>query len=347
LEFAHRLGEYVKLVNKEIKEYLEKEKERFSELGEIGLDSYNKIYDFCMRGGKRIRPVLVIVGYEAVGGDELEKILKVAPYAEFLHDYLLIQDDIMDKDEKRRGGYAIHKWYENDFKWYEDAEHLGRSLAIIDSDILGSISQKVILDSDFPDELKIKALKEILETIFYTGLGQKLDVMSTAVPITQDLVYKTHSLKTSEYTFSRPLRVGGIFGKADEKQLKAFSEFGYYCGLAFQLKDDELGLNSEISKRRTKSDISEGKKTIIILRALEELDGDEKRTLESCLGSDNEEDVKTALELIKKTNAIDYNKALYEEFAKKAVQVLENAPLKRESIEFLISLAKFVINRNR
>lgn len=346
MTFDQTLNLYQDIANREVNNFFDKVKPLFESREEF-MQSYNRLRDFCTRGGKKTRPILVMVGYEALRGhSKFKGISRVAVYAELLHNFLLIHDDIMDKDEKRRNGPTIHAWYKSDFEslYPDSAEHLGISLGINDGDLLEILAMKPILDSDFPENSKIRALKEFQETVFSTGLGQKLDVLSAVSEVDEEYVKHVHALKTAHYTFSRPLRVGAIFADAKEDDLKILSDYGLHIGIAFQLRDDRLGLYPD-KLGKGKNDLSEGKKTIIVLRALDQLNGKDRKILRECLGKRDNEKVKTALGLIEKTDAFDYNEQIYKEYSKKAQEIIQSSWFVESRKNFLSDLATYVITR--
>lgn len=336
-----------KKVNVTLEEYFNNEKENFKELGPEAEQSFERIKDFVMRGGKRIRPILTIIGYQLFNGPkEHEKdIIKASLYAELLHGYFLIHDDVMDRDNKRRGKQTIHAWYrDEDFKNLEPSEaaHHGNSMAILDGDILESLAEKALLNSSFPDDLKVGALKEYNITKFKTGVGQKLDIFSTMNKVDEEYVKKVHLLKSAEYTILRPLRAGAILAGATDSQLETLTQYGYDTGLAFQLRDDELGLQPE-NIHKSKNDIVEGKRTIIVQKALEAAP-----ELEEDIGKElNEERLKEVIEAIEKSGAIGYNHEIAVTHSEKAQEIARTqfTDLNPETAEFLEQLAKYVLER--
>ena len=261
------LEPHQKEINKSIDDFFEEQKVEFSGSPESH-ESFEKIREFSLSPGKRVRSLLAIEGYKACGGNDIYAIKRLSVSFEILHNYLLVHDDIMDKDKLRRGKPTVQHGYELDLikknLETELIEHTGNSLAIIDGDILAALAQLPILDSPFAYELKEKVQREQIKTILNTGFGQKLDVLSTiTMPSMEQLLY-THKLKTADYTVVNPLISGAILAGASDEEITVLKEYGYNTGMAFQLKDDELGLSPE-SLNKDKNDISEGKNTLIII----------------------------------------------------------------------------------
>ncbi|RLG71159.1 MAG: polyprenyl synthetase family protein [Candidatus Iainarchaeum archaeon] len=306
--------------------------------------------EYCLRGGKRIRPALMITGYKCFA-EENEEILNASIGLELLHAFLLIHDDIMDLDDMRRGKPALHKIYEGyiseNYK-SDKAPHLGISLGIIAGDLLEAFSFEPIMESNFPIEKKFAAFKKLNEIIYLTSLGQALDLVAEQKDkLTEEEVLKILELKTARYTIEGPLHLGAILAGASPKDLKLLSDYAIPVGLAFQLQDDILGLYGDEKKlgKPIGSDIKEGKRTLLIVKALEQLNEEDRKFLLNALGNENltTEELNKVRQLVKDSRALDYCKNLAQKFCNDAIAKIEDSELKEK--EFLISLAKYIIER--
>ena len=165
------------------------------------------------------------------------------------------------------------------------------------------------------------------------------------------LKYSTNSLKTAEYTISRPLRIGAILGGAKENHLEPLLRYGYHTGLAFQLKDDELGVISPGNLRKTKNDILEGKQTFLILKALERSSNFNREFTESRLGNKKMEKdtLEHLIDELKETGAIEENNKLMLKHLHAAKEIARNelSKINSNTAEFLEKLAEYTVNRNR
>lgn len=185
------------------------------------------------KGGKRIRGVLVKLGYEIAGGDFKKDILRIGAALEILHTALLIHDDIMDKSTTRRGKPSLYQSFGGD--------HYGISQAISVGDIAFYLPIKLILGSKFLDEYKIIALKHLTETVINTGWGQVLDMETSRMDEVTDGDLKfIYSYKTAKYTIAGPLQIGAILAGSSEKLIDILGEFGENLGIAFQIQDNIL-----------------------------------------------------------------------------------------------------------
>ena len=229
-------------------------------------------------GGKNIRGALTYGSYLMFGGKNEEDILKASNIINITHAFLLMHDDVMDEDDLRRGCPTVHKQYENLFKKKHPksthAQHLGLSMAINVGDLGSYFGNLILTETDFESEIKIKFLKVLSETIITTAYGQAMDLtFEKDQNLTLAKVLKVHHYKTARYTVSGPLKYGAILAGAGENtnQFRALDLYGTPVGVAFQLRDDELGMfgtRKELGKP-VDSDLKEGKLTYPFLRAFE------------------------------------------------------------------------------
>src|SRR5579884_2564972 len=226
-------------------------------------------------GGKRIRGMLVKLGYELSGAGYSKEIIKVAAAYEIFQTAILAHDDVIDKSPLRRGQPTIFNALGGD--------HYALSQAICLGDIGFFQAFEMISNTNFPDELKTAALSSFSRTMTETALGQMLDIEIPAkkLPRKEEDALVIFQLKTARYTISGPLLLGAILGGADQKIRENIKKFGDYLGIAYQIHDDILGVfgtEKEIGKSVT-SDIEEGKQTLLITKALEKASLGEKRKL--------------------------------------------------------------------
>lgn len=194
-------------------------------------------------GGKRIRGVLAMIGYQLAGGSESRDIIKVASALEILHTALLIHDDIMDQSTTRRDMPSLYQLLGGD--------HYGISQAISLGDISFYLPIKIISNLSFPDKAKLRAISFLSETIINTGWGQILDMKKPQD--NKDLEF-IRIFKTAKYTVSGPMQIGAILAGADEKLINKIGEFGENLGIAFQIQDDILdGEAGELDQARAQA----------------------------------------------------------------------------------------------
>ena len=280
---------------------------------------YQPLTHFSAGGGKRVRPVLCCLGAEAVGGSA-EAALPVACAIEDFQSAALIHDDIADKSELRRGEKCLYKT-------------LGTGLAInVGDSALVNVVRRVTAADHLSDQLKVRVIDALLSMEEHTLEGQALS-------------------KTAHYSAAFPLVLGALIGGADQKTLDALKDFGLKIGLAFQLQDDLLNLvgNAQVQGKDFRSDITEGKRTLAVVYALEHLDESEKAELVSILSAHttNTLELQRAVELMKSANAIKFVRTHALALVDKAKLVLENVVLTTDARDTLLSMADFFVNRER
>lgn len=306
------------------------------------------------KASKRIRAILVILGYQLWGGKKLDKIIKLASSVELIHSSFLIHDDIIDNDHYRRGGPSIHYYFEqlhrNNYQ-VGDAKHFGISQGILAGDIGFALAYDTIVKSQFSDGLKIKALQRFDEMYFDTCYGQILDVINVYQPkINPNDVLEVYKYKTAKYTIETPLHLGAIMAGANQKLLNQISHFAIPLGIAFQIHDDILGMFGDektIGKPVT-SDLEEGKKTLLMVYALARADKKQRQLLMKYFGHKNIKisDLNKVRQTIAATGALkycqDYAKILVSR-SKRALVGLKKA--NRNTLFLLNYLADYIIKR--
>jgi len=203
-------------------------------------------------GGKKLRPVLVILACEACGGQEINA-LPAAAAMEMVHTYSLIHDDLpaMDDDDMRRGQPSNHKAF-------------GEGIAILAGDALLTCAFHTIARHMQQDDLVRKLVLELSRASGAAGMigGQACDLLNQNSVGSLETVNYIHTHKTA-LMFRAATRMGAICANADEKQLDVLGDYGLKIGLAFQIVDDLLditGTTEEMGKR-TQKDKSAGKLT--------------------------------------------------------------------------------------
>ncbi|MDH5673087.1 MAG: polyprenyl synthetase family protein [Myxococcales bacterium] len=235
------------------------------------------VAELTLRGGKRLRPAALYAGYAAVDPSaDLARVLEPAAALELLQSYLLIQDDWMDGDERRRGGPSVHAAFAAE---HGDA-HLGASLAILAGDLASGFAWELIARADFPKARAAEALELFGRTHFEVLCGQQLDLLH------HPDVALVHQLKTGSYTVRGPLLLGALLGDASEAQLSALQRFGEPLGLAFQLRDDLLGAFGDGGAvgKPIGNDLRAGKLTALVMEARERMSEAQRSRFEVAFG---------------------------------------------------------------
>jgi len=289
-------------------------------------------------GGKRLRPFIVLKCCKLVEGNE-EDALATAASLELLHTFTLIHDDIMDQDEKRRGVPSVHA------KW-------GVPLAIIAGDLLFAKVYDIIIKNtnsvNVTPKRILKVLQEISEATIVLCEGQARDMMFEKKETVSETEYLEMIEGKTAALFEASAKCGGLLGGANKSQIKRLGEFGRYSGIAFQVIDDILALTADekVLKKPVGNDIREGKRTLIVVHALEHASKIQRKQILDTLGNKDasSEQIKASIELIDSLGSIKFAKKLAENYIRKAKKTLSLFPA-TEDREALINLANLIFDR--
>jgi geranylgeranyl diphosphate synthase type I len=346
------LKQYKGNIDHQLRLFFDSKIKRVKTISPYAVEMLEHLKEFTLRGGKRIRPVLTIFGYKAIGGRDEEAITQAALAVELMESYLLIHDDIMDQDELRRGYLTIHKIYENKSKRLFSTEHkrFGESMAIIAGDILAILGSEAIAYARFPQKNKIRAIDKFNRVVINTCFGQILDIRSELEnDIKEENILRTHELKTAVYTIEGPLHIGALLAGASEKQLKVLSNYAIPLGQAFQIQDDILGMFGEQKKlgKPIGSDLKEGKKTLLIVKALERANDTEKKIILQGLGNKNlsDKEIDKIKSIIKVTDSLAYSQELAIGLINRAKSVMVSSKFRKDAKNFLVGIADYMLNR--
>ena len=304
---------------------------------------YGPLARFTASGGKRVRPVLALLGSEAVGGDARDA-LSCAVAVELFQSAALIHDDIADEGELRRGEPCLHLVE-------------GEGLAINAGDLaLTQVFEVLLADEGLVAERKVRIMGEIARMERHTLEGQALDLGWVRDGrwdlTTDDYLYMVRS-KTAWYSAAVPLYVGALAAGASEEAARGLLELGLSAGVAFQLQDDLLNLVGDAAAQGKdfRSDVTEGKRTLAVVWALEHLDAADRAELVALLDAHPTApaDLERAVRLIELGGGIEKCRELARELAadakRQAGALLEAGHISVEARDLLISMADFFVER--
>jgi len=345
---------YVKnTVDKVLKERFSVFMKEASSIHDVLKDFVEAPADYTLRGGKRLRAILILIGYWSRKWRlDIEPVKDVMASIEFLQSYLLVHDDIMDRDELRRGGPTLHIWFRDkcvNEKLVGDCIHYGISQAILAGDYLEALAIGSIASAPLPPErirLLIERYSKGLRTVAY---GQYIDVLLSYMPLriaTEEHVLKVHELKTASYTVELPLHLGAIAAGYIEKDfLDELTRFAKPAGIGFQLRDDIIGLYGDpsITGKPMGSDVREKKKTLLVIKAFKEANPSDKKFLEEIYDRRRpeeitEKDIRRVQEIVKDTGSLDYSEKMIKDMEERARSILAES-------KYLCSEAKEVLEK--
>jgi geranylgeranyl diphosphate synthase type I len=296
---------------------------------------FRSIKDFMLRDGKRIRPILFVIGYLGFAKRPAANLYTSALSIELLHDFMLVHDDIIDKSDTRRRRPSMHRMLGSYIEGFRKIKFTGEDLAIVLGDIMYAMAIRAFLSINENMERKERALKKFIEAAIYTGSGEFLELMysiNDIAKITKDQIYKVYDYKTAHYTFSSPLCTGAILAGANQKQINLLSDYGLYLGRAFQIKDDILGMFSDEKKigKSALTDLQEAKKTILIWHAYNHADTKNKLTIRHLLfkKSVTRDDLSLMRKAILKSRSLDYARKEITRLLKKSRDIILSSGIK-------------------
>ncbi|WP_455136727.1 polyprenyl synthetase family protein [Thermophilibacter sp.] len=304
---------------------------------------YEPIARFTASGGKRVRPVLALLGAEAVGG-RAEDALSCAVAVELFQSAALVHDDIADEGELRRGEPCLHRT-------------IGTGLAINAGDLaLTQVVEALLADNALDDERRLRAIGEVIRMERHTLEGQALDlgwVRDARWDLTPDDYLYMVTSKTAWYSAAVPLRVGALVGGGTEEAARGLEEVGLAAGVAFQLQDDLLNLvgDAEAQGKDLRSDVTEGKRTLAVVWALAHLGEADRAELVGLLGARTTDaaELARAVELIERGGGIEHCRQLAAERAQRARdgarELARRGQITVEAGELLASMADFFVER--
>jgi geranylgeranyl diphosphate synthase type I len=284
-------------------------------------------------GGKRLRPLLATMASEAAGG-KYDKAIPFGVALEIVHNFSLVHDDVMDEDDTRRGIKTVHSTY-------------GIPEAILSGDALFARAFEVVLDSDVDDTDLVRLVDILARSVRLLAEGQQMDMdFESTKRVSSSDYMKMVEYKTA-VLYSAAARGGAIIGGGTDVQEEALAEFGRLIGLGFQIWDDVLDLRSdkETFGKPVLNDIRNGKKTLIVIQALEDLKGPDRVELLSALGKKNAmpRELVRARDILEKVGAIDHATKVADELvkeAKKALKVVKNPAHRKALSEFADYMVK-------
>ena len=300
---------------------------------------YEPMARFTVSGGKRTRPALCLLGAEAIGADPICA-LSTAVAIENFQTAALIHDDIADGSVLRRGEPCLHL-----------TEGVGPAINTGDLALVTVLSG-LLEDSQLNDQACLRVLCEIAYMEQRTLEGQALDlcwVRDKRWDLTADDYAYMATHKTAFYSAATPLACGAICANGTDEQVEALRAFGMDAGLAFQLQDDLLNIvgDAEAQGKDCRSDITEGKRTMAAVTALERLEGAEHDELLAILSAKTTDaaQLARAVELMEACGAIEAVCTRALELVESGKEHLREAEFDPEALATLVSMADFFVKR--
>ena len=325
------LKEYVPKIDARIAQYFDREiKKGFGFNGrqvQLVREILEHSREYILRPTKRLRASFVHYGYKLSGKEPDEKVWQSAVGVELIHAALLMHDDFMDEDETRRGGLTTHKYF--------GGGHYGDAMAVNVGDVLLCLGFELIED------------RGVFSAIADTAYGQAYDVsLESFGKWTEDDVLTVHKAKTAIYTYENPLFIGAHLAGLSQKALEILHEYAMDGGVAFQLRDDVLGVFGDPKEtgKSADSDLRQGKCTLLILKAL---DCPKVQKIWGKRDADKG-DIELAKKAIRDSGSLEYSLNLMRKLAGRAAvsaAKLRELKLNPEAIDYLQGIAEYMVQR--
>ncbi|ABE53250.1 polyprenyl synthetase family protein [Methanococcoides burtonii] len=281
-------------------------------------------------GGKRLRPAVLMLSTEAVGGDPMS-VIPAAVALELVHNFTLVHDDIMDNDDVRRGMPAVH------VKW-------GSEGAILAGDTLYSKAFEILSVMEKDPERILKCVALLSRTCTEICEGQWMDIEFENRDTVSEEEYLEMVEKKTSVLYGAAAKVGALLGGASDEVADAMYEFGRLVGISFQIQDDVIDMVTpeDILGKVRGSDLIEGKRTLIAIHALNH--GVELEIFGKG-GSVSPEQIDEAVSILEDSGSIKYAQDLSTETLERGKRMLDILG-DSEAKEILLAVADYMVTRN-
>ncbi|MBX3091353.1 MAG: polyprenyl synthetase family protein [Cryobacterium sp.] len=358
----------VDLVQDGINRFLD---EREPELRDIAdeLTAFTHHARALLRGGKRFRALFCYWGWQSTqisagafdpladhSDPQIDAVVHAAVALELFHAAALVHDDIIDNSDTRRGGESIHRTFETihrDGGWSGSAESFGRSAAILLGDILLAWSDEAFdegLARTASSAARAAARGEHHRMRTEVMLGQYLDIVNEQAwrtyPESEQLprAHRVILYKSAKYSIEAPLAIGAALGGGTAADLAALRAFGLPLGIAYQLRDDLLGVfgDPSMTGKPSGDDLREGKRTVLVALARAALPPNATRLFDELLGERDLSDLQVRMlqDTIKDSGAIESVERIIVRNVEQAKSALESATITARARMELLNLAE-------
>ena len=280
-------------------------------------------------GGKRLRPMLVLLAARAMGycGDDHHQL---AAIIEFIHTATLLHDDVVDESDLRRGRKTANALW-------------GNAPSVLVGDFLYSRSFQLMVELENTEIMRVLA-----NTTNAIAEGEVLQLLHVRNPDTDEAAYLQVIERKTAVLFAAATRLGGLLADVDPLHLQALHNYGLQLGFAFQIADDVLDYtaDSEALGKNLGDDLAEGKATLPLIHALANTDAATRERMCAAVRSGDVDAMPMILQAIRETGGLDYSAAKAREHARRAEAALRGLP-DSPWLEALHGLAQYAIARDR
>ncbi|ADH68519.1 MULTISPECIES: polyprenyl synthetase family protein [Nocardiopsis] len=347
--FAARSG-----VDRELTSFCAGHRAQLLEIGEELAPAMDAL-EAMISGGKRLRPTFCYWGWRGAGGAaEDERVVRAAASLEFLQACALVHDDVIDNSDTRRGLPATHKRLAKlhaDQGWSGDSEGFGQGAAILIGDLCLAWSDEMYQASGFPTEVLGRGRPPFDAMRTEVMAGQYLDTLEQVRGTgTREAALRVMRYKSAKYTVERPLHLGAALAGRHGELAGVYTDYGIPLGIAFQLRDDVLGVFGDPSTtgKPAGDDLREGKRTLVVAETLARAGAADAERFRSLLGAPDLSvaSVEWMCSLIEGSGALAACEEMIAEYADRAVAALESPELDASAREPLRQLVVAATSRS-
>ncbi|MGH2740054.1 MAG: polyprenyl synthetase family protein [Actinomycetota bacterium] len=345
-------SELVRKIDDELDRFVEEQRKASAVEAGLGVvvDELARIVE---AGGKRLRPLFCCLGHLAAGGEVDDKLIRAASALELLHTFAIVHDDVMDRSLTRRRQPAswLHLADEHRREGFRgDASVFGISAAILVGDLALVLADHVLLDSGFPAERLLPALDRYDRMRTEVVSGQFLDVLAASRGTADEEEARRIAVrKAGGYTVEGPLQIGALLSAPSEDLLAGLSAYGVPLGEAFQIRDDVLGVFGEPEEtgKDRESDLREGKRTVLLAKAMAAASPEDRAFLEARVGKPglSPDEVDRMRGIIEASGALAGTLALVDELAVRAKQAIDPGLIPKYIGDVLVEMVDFLVTR--
>lgn len=354
MDFYQTLQSFKQRVDREITKHFDVAIKKTRKRDVLSAEALEYVKKLTLAGGKRLRPALLYWGYLAAGGKDEKKILQAAVGIEFIHMFLLVHDDIIDCGKTRHGVNSFNQEFALRAKKLfvaKDFQRFGDSAAIIVGDMLFALGNTLLASAGFGAEAVLEVLTKLQGVIFNTAVGQMQDVhIEYKKEFGEKEVLQMYANKTAQYTFEGPLLLGAVLaGNQSQTFLRNLSNYALPLGVAFQIQDDILGVfgNAKKMGKSTVSDIAEGKRTLLVVKALEKATRVQQKQLQQSLGNKKikAQEIEKFKQILRDTGSLSYAQKMVQKNIAKSKRSLAKMQLENGAAQFLFGMADYMEKR--
>ena len=302
---------------------------------------YEASAHYIKSGGKRLRPLMAIKSCEMFGGTQ-ERALPAASAVEFIHNFSLVHDDIMDNDDMRHGIPTVHK-------------NFGVPIAILSGDILFSKAFQILSynkNNEFKDSSLLNMIRRLSTACIDICEGQCQDIQfSHSINFPSEYEYLEMITKKTAALFEVSCSLGALSAQSTtDTDVNNMADFGRYSGIAFQLIDDLIGISGDVSitGKAVGNDIREGKKTYPILLSLAKASESERTAILEVFGNNHCENtgLKRAIEIISSLQIEDLVRKNAMSYIARAMEAINHYEESSPKV-ILKEISHYIVNRSK